>query len=207
MGSKCSQCVPGSLVPHYPPQPVSLSEMGTAPKKTSRTIQHGQNGSRMFLGWGDPTEPQPCQKQSSSCPSSIGSAPVSSCTCRESSLCTSQQSLCSSATSSAASGRAVGASDFPFAWATAKEGMRSTWTKGGTQPAPRGRQLSPPPQGGPGDVSSEYLATLAVQCELVCTTPIKHSPCLNSHPSPRCDSPLGVAIRPGEGGWDLLGEK
>ncbi|XP_046790127.1 gametocyte-specific factor 2 isoform X3 [Gallus gallus] len=62
MGSKCSQCVPGSLVPHYPPQPVSLSEMGTAPKKTSRTIQHGQNGSRMFLGWGDPTEPQPCQK-------------------------------------------------------------------------------------------------------------------------------------------------
>lgn len=56
------QCVPGSLVPHYPPQPVSLSEMGTAPKKTSRTIQHGQNGSRMFLGWGDPTEPQPCQK-------------------------------------------------------------------------------------------------------------------------------------------------
>lgn len=58
------QCVPGSLVPHYPPQPVSLSEMGTAPKKTSRTIQHGQNGSRMFLGWGDPTEPQPCQKLS-----------------------------------------------------------------------------------------------------------------------------------------------
>lgn len=63
-------------------------------------------------------------QQSSSCPSSIGSAPVSSCTCRESSLCTSQQSLCSSATASAASGRAVGASDFPFAWATAKEGMR-----------------------------------------------------------------------------------
>lgn len=28
-----------------------------------------------------------------------------------------------------------------------------------------------------------------MQCELVCTTPIKHSPCLNSHPSPRCDSP------------------
>ncbi|XP_040510667.1 gametocyte-specific factor 2 isoform X4 [Gallus gallus] len=67
MGSKCSQCVPGSLVPHYPPQPISLSEMGTAPKKTSRTIQHGQNGSRMFLGWGDPTEPQPCQKSSFMC--------------------------------------------------------------------------------------------------------------------------------------------
>ncbi|XP_031413553.1 uncharacterized protein LOC104916805 isoform X2 [Meleagris gallopavo] len=63
-------------------------------------------------------------RQSSSCPSGVGSS-VSSRTCRENSLCTSQQSLCSSATTSAAPGRAVGASDFPFAWAAAKEGMRS----------------------------------------------------------------------------------
>ncbi|XP_042685817.1 uncharacterized protein LOC122166259 isoform X2 [Centrocercus urophasianus] len=54
------QCVPRSLVPRYPPQPVPLSEMGTAPKRTSRTTQRGQNGSRP--GGGEPTDPRPCQE-------------------------------------------------------------------------------------------------------------------------------------------------
>ncbi|XP_010726118.1 uncharacterized protein LOC104916805 isoform X3 [Meleagris gallopavo] len=38
--------------------------MGTALKRTSRTIRHGQNGSRMFLGGGEPTDPRLCQKHS-----------------------------------------------------------------------------------------------------------------------------------------------